>query len=79
MEQFECSQSIQVQANKDEESGTVFHAAMKLLNRQPATRSTVEWITSDGYEFAVACGRDDKLLKGSLVRHWLSVEESGAE
>ncbi|KAJ4514495.1 hypothetical protein HRR83_002581 [Exophiala dermatitidis] len=74
-----CRQSIQVQANKDQKSGTVFHAAMKLLNRQPATRSTVEWIASDGYEFAFACVGDDKSLRGSLVRHWLSVEESGAD
>ncbi|KAJ9610167.1 hypothetical protein H2204_015408 [Knufia peltigerae] len=74
-----CRQSIQVQANNDQKSGTIFHAAMKLLNRQPATQSTVQWIASDGYEFALACVRDDNSLKGSLVRYWLGVEESGAD
>ncbi|KAK5215837.1 hypothetical protein LTR96_010889 [Exophiala xenobiotica] len=74
-----CQQSIQVQANNDQKSGTVFYASMKLLNRQPTSQSTVEWIASDGYEFALACFSDDRSLKGSLVRHWLGVEKSGAD
>ncbi|KAK5283075.1 hypothetical protein LTR40_002352 [Exophiala xenobiotica] len=74
-----CRQSIQVQANKDQKNGAVFHAAMKLLNRQPPTRSTVDWIASDGYEFALASFKEDKSLQDSLMRHWLGVEESGAD
>ncbi|KAG9772804.1 hypothetical protein KCU88_g6020, partial [Aureobasidium melanogenum] len=74
-----CRQLIQVQANNDQKSGTVFHAAMKLLNGQPDTQSTVEWIASDGYEFASECFKDDKSLQNSLVRHWLGIEEAGAD
>lgn len=39
---------------------------------------TTKWMASDAYDFAIACVRDDKSLEFSLVRHWLSLEDSSA-
>ena len=52
---------------------------MKVLNRSQSSLPTTDWISSVGYEFALACHRNYDVLNGPIVKHWLEDPETGTE
>lgn len=58
---------------------TLFDATMWVLNRSQVTLQTIDWISSFGYDFALACHRSYNALDGPLVKHWVEDSPSSIE
>ncbi|KAK5043531.1 hypothetical protein LTR84_011433 [Exophiala bonariae] len=74
-----CGHVIRIQAQDDHRDTTLFDATMRILNRSQITLQSIEWISSFGYDFALACHRNYNALNGPLVKHWLEDSPSGTD
>jgi hypothetical protein len=78
-EKTKCGQVIRTQAKNDNKDTTLFDTTMRVLNCSQVTLQTIDWISSVGYDFALACHRNYNPLNGPLVKHWLEDSESSTE